>query len=198
MRKLPLVFVTLSFVIAAFSCKKTGDKSDSDWQSAIDSLGDSRKVAYVMDHATPDSVARFICDAALDKAGGCKIDTLAVAAAYAYEHYSDSALMAFSSEFDDYVANRPLPDKMRLYYMAGRTDAHRLGYVLGLEYVSEIREQHKTVDEIRAEIAELKTACGEDSATYVRFVKGFRTVLKADHGSDLPEDVYKAFVDMPE
>lgn len=197
MRILPFAGV-VALVLAAGSCKSGEKGADADWRNVIDTLGDTRKVAYVMEHASPDSVARFICDAALDKAGGCKIDTFAVAAAYAYEHYTDSALMAFSSEFDDYVANRPLPDKMKLYYMAGRADAHRLGYVLGLEYVSEIREQHKTVAEIRAEIAELRNACGEDSSTYVRFVKGFRTVLKADHGRDLPEDVYKAFVDMPD
>lgn len=159
------------------------------------SIGDAGRVAYVMKQVEADSVARFICDAALGKRENARIDTLAVAVAYAYEHYNDSSLIAFSREFDEYSANLPLDDKMRIYMMAGNLDPHGLGYELGLEYVGHIRDKRMTVEQVKKEIEAFKAACANDSDTYVRFMKGFKTVLKIDHGKDLDEKVYQAFID---
>lgn len=161
----------------------------------FDARDDASKVAYMMQTVTPDSVARFICDGALGKIEGAHIDTVAIAVAYAYENYNDSSLMYFSREFDDYSSNLDLPDKMRIYLMAGLSDPKRLGYELGLEYVDHIREERMRVDDVRKEIEAFKTACADDSVTYVRFLKGFKTVLRLDHGKDLPEDIYNAFID---
>lgn len=180
--------------IAAVSC---GSKEEvqKGFPANFGSLDDSGRVAYVMAHAEPDSVARFICDAALGKTAGARIDTLAIAAAYAYEHYNDSALIAFSREFDDYSSNLPLDEKMRIYQMAGNVNPNGLGYELGLEYVAHIREKRMTVDEVKKEIEAFRMACGSDSSTYKRFMKGFRTVLRIDHGMDLDENVYKTFIE---
>lgn len=146
-----------------------------------------------MDNVSPDSVARFICDASLGKVKETKVDTFAIAAAYAYENYNDSSMRIFSEEIDNYSANLPLPEKMRIYYMSGKADPQRMGYQLGLEYVNHIRENRMSVAQINEELSEFRNACAQDSATYKRFMKGFRTVLKIDHGKDLPEEVYKTF-----
>ena len=175
------------------SCGNKENSSADRLPANFDSLGDAAKVAYMMKMVSPDSVARFICDAALRKNKGETIDTLAIAVAYAYENFNDSSLIVFSREFEDYSENLPLSDKMKIYMMAGQTDFKRLGYELGLEYVNHIRESRMSVEDIKREIEEFRKACADDSATYKRFVKGFKTVLKVDHGKDLSEDVYKAF-----
>lgn len=160
----------------------------------FNALPDTAKVAYMMETVGPDSVARFICDAALGKREGLKIDTLTVASAYAYEHYTDSCLVVFSQEIDSYSTNLPLADKMSLYSMAGQEDPQRMGYELGLEYVSYIRDHKMSAEDVKREINAFKTACGEDSLTYIRFIKGFKTVLQADRGKDLSEAIYNEFI----
>lgn len=184
------------FLLAgAVACGSNGKEASGGFPENFASLPDSAKVAYVMKSSSPDSVARFICNAALGRIAEGSIDTLTLASAYAYEHYTDSALLLFSREFDEYSANLPLPEKMRIYYMAGTYDANRMGYELGLEYVNHIRESRMSVDDVKREIAAFKDACSEDSATYKRFMKGFQTVLKIDHGKDLPEEIYQNFAE---
>jgi len=160
------------------------------------SLDDSSQVAFMMKNSTPDSVARFICNASLGKVKSARIDTLAIAVAYAYQNYNDSDLIVFSREFDDFSANLPLNEKMKIYSMAGNIDPQGLGYELGLEYVTHIRENKMSVDDIRTELNAFKEACANDSDMYNRFLKGFKTVLKVDHGKDLPEEVYNAFINL--
>lgn len=178
--------------IAACGSDNAGNKDG--FPENFDSLDDVSKMVFVMKNATPDSVARFLCESSLGHVKDAHIDTLAIAAAYAYEHYNDSDLMVFSQEFDSYSENLPLADKMKIYSMAGTSDPQRLGYELGLEYVSHIRDNRMTVAEITKELSAFKKACANDSDTYVRFLKGFRTVLKVDHGKDLPEEIYNAFI----
>lgn len=190
----PLIAISaLTLLLAA--CGGKSERQAGNLPDDFAALSDGAKVEYMMQQVGADSVARFICNAALGKVDGVRIDTLAIAAAYAYEHYNDSALIVFSQEFDDFSANLPLNEKMKIYSMAGNVNPHGLGYELGLEYVTHIRENRMTVEDIRAELAAFKEACGADSTTYTRFIKGFQTVLKVDHGKDLPEEIYKAFTD---
>lgn len=190
-----LTQTSLAALVMLAACGQKHAGSDGGFPKDFDVRDDISKMAYVMENASPDSVARFLCDASLGRVKGARIDTLAIAAAYAYEHYADSALMEFSSEFDSYSAALPLPDKMKIYSMVGTSDPQRLGYELGLEYVSSIRDQRKSVDDIRRELEAFRVACENDTDTYVRFIKGFKTVLKVDRGKDLPEAVYNAFID---
>lgn len=157
-------------------------------------LPDTAKVAYMMMNVSPDSVARFICDAALGRYPKARIDTFAIATAYAYQNYADTALISFSQELDYYAANLPLADKMKIYAMGGQSNPQGLGYEMGLEYVNYIRENKMSVEDVKREIEAFKTACGEDSLTYQRFVKGFKTVLNVDRGKDLPEKIYEVFI----
>ncbi len=183
------------FLLIAISCGRGNDGQTSSFPQNFNTFSDNQMVEFMMKNASPDSVARFICNSALGKVEAGRIDTLTVAAAYAYEHYADSALIAFSKEFDSFSSTLPLADKMKVYAMAGELDPQRLGYQLGLEYVSHIRDSKMKVEDVRAEIDAFKAACADDSLTYIRFMKGFRTVLRADHGKDLPEAIYKAFAE---
>lgn len=188
-----LLFSAAAFFFAA--CSGSNKDKHEVFPENFNSLHDAAKVAFLMKNASPDSVARFICDASLGKIPKAKIDTLAIASAYAYENYRDSDLLVFSKELDDYSANLPLDEKMKIYMMSGTIDPQGLGYELGLEYVDHIREEKMTVDEIKKELDAFKKACADDSTTYVRFLKGFKTVLRIDHGKDLREDIYKHFID---
>lgn len=159
-------------------------------------MADVVQVKYMMDNATPDSVARFICLAALGEVPGARIDTLPMASLYAYENYRDTALTAFSDEYDRFSMSLPLPKKMKIFSMAGTIDPQGLGYDLGLHYVDQIREKGMTLAEVKEELAEFKKACAQDPATYERFMKGFKVVLELDHGKDLSQDIYKEYTDI--
>lgn len=185
----------LSAALLLTCCGGNSHTAERQWPADFNLRDDAAKVDYMMKQVSPDSVARFICDGALGKIGGVKIDTIAIAVAYAYENYNDSSLMTFSREFDDYSSNLDLSDKMMIYLMAGLSDPKRLGYELGLEYVDHIREDSMKVADVKKEIEAFKTACADDSVTYIRFLKGFKTVLRLDHGKDLPEEIYTAFID---
>lgn len=186
--------ISLAFMLLSGACHRNGEAAAGMSSADFNSSDDTTKVAYMMKSVSPDSVARFICDASLGKLPDVTLDTFAIAAAYAYENYNDSSLRIFSEEIDSYSANLPLPEKMKIYFMAGKSDPQRMGYQLGLEYVNHIRENRMSVEEISKEIAAFKAACADDSVTYNRFIKGFHTVLKLDHGKDLQEEVYEAFI----
>ncbi|MBD5358478.1 MAG: hypothetical protein HDR88_16075 [Bacteroides sp.] len=160
----------------------------------FNSRDDASKVDYMMKQVSPDSVARFICNGALGKINGIRIDTIAIAVAHAYANYNDSSLILFSREFDDYSSNLELADKMRIYLMSGLSDPKRLGYELGLEYVDHIRADSMQVKDVKEELEAFKAACSDDTLTYVRFIKGFKTALRLDHTRDLSEEIYNAFI----
>lgn len=159
-------------------------------------LTDEQKVEYMMKNATPDSVARFICRASLGEIKGVKIDTLANATLYAYEHYKDDDLQTFSQALTSFAEELPLSKRMRLLQLEAEQDPTGLGYQLGLEYVNDIRMNKKNAAAIEKEIAELKKECQknpEDSATFTRFTKGFKVALDLDGSSDIPAQIYDKY-----
>lgn len=175
-------------------CGVKTEKVQQQLPTDFNSRDDASKVDYMMKQVSPDSVARFICDGALGKIQGITIDTIAIAVAYAYENYNDSSLILFSREFDDYSSNLDLADKMRIYLMSGMSDPKRLGYELGLEYVDHIRTDSMQVKDVQTELEAFKVACADDTLTFVRFLKGFKTALRLDHSRDLSEEIYNAFI----
>ncbi len=60
--------------------------------------------------------------------------------------------------------------------------------------MASIRDGNKSAADVEAELKEFRKACGNDTAMYRRFIVGFHTVLKVDHGTDVPEDIYRKFV----
>ncbi|MDE5843385.1 MAG: hypothetical protein K2H35_06590, partial [Muribaculaceae bacterium] len=159
-------------------------------------MSDAEKVAYVMKSATPDSVARFICRASLGDIEGVRIDTLANATLYAYETYKDADLQSFAQAYDSFAESLPLDRKMKLRKLAAEQDPMGLGYELGLEYVNRIRMDRKSAASVEAEINALKKVCSEnpdDSATFTRFMKGFKVALTMDGGADIPLEIYHKY-----
>lgn len=189
-----LVVLLPAAAILLPACSGGGKNEKEGFPEGFNSRSDREKVSYVMEHASPDSVARFICMAALGKVPGVKIDTVAMATLYAYENYKDSTLALFSSEYDSFSSSLPLADKMRLYKLVGEIDPQGLGYDLGLHYVDRIREKKMTVDQVKQEIEALRKACADDSDTFTRFLVGFKTVLGVDRGKDLSPEIYEAFI----
>ncbi|MDE7080755.1 MAG: hypothetical protein K2O78_03780 [Muribaculaceae bacterium] len=159
-------------------------------------MDDAAKVEYMMKTVVPDSVARFICNAALGHLGNVGIDTLSMASLYAYEHYKDDELQSFQAAYDAYSENLPLNEKMKLRKLAAQDDPDRLGYNLGLEYVSDIREGRKTAAEVESEIAAMQQVCAanpEDSLTFRRFIKGFQIALDKDGAEGIPKEIFEKY-----
>ena len=85
---------------------------------------------------------------------------------------------------------------MKIYAQAGIEDPQGLGYRLGLEYLSTIRDNHLDVKAIKQELEAFRKACANDTDTYRRFMIGFRTVLKVDSGRDVSREVYDTFTNL--
>lgn len=189
--KLALALGVTSCILA--SCKGKGG-NDGEFPDDFATMNDAGKVAFVMRHAEPDSVARFIIDASLGRVEEVKIDTFANATLYAYEHYRGTELDKFAIEFESYRENLSLPDKMKVLAMAGEVNPDNMGFQLGLEYVARIRDKKMSVADVEKEIKAFQDACKDNPQTYERFMTGFRTVLELDRGKDLDEKVYQRFM----
>ena len=189
-----IIFLSVIVAVLVTSCGGKNRKEESKFPEKFNLISDSQRIDYMIENASPDSVARFIVLAALGKIEGAKIDSLGIATSYAYEVYSGSELDRFGEEYDQFVNSLPLADKMKIYVMAGVEDPQGLGLQLGLEYMQAIRENNLSVQDVEKEINVFKEACGEDSATYKRFIIGFRTVLAVDSGRDMPKDIYDRFI----
>lgn len=172
-------------------------KGNGNFPSDFESIGDAARIEYMMKHVEPDSVARFLVDVSLGRVEGARIDTLPTAVLYCYEHYKDDDLASFSNQFDIYTQSLPLPERMKIYSLAGQIDPQQLGYQLGLEYVNTIRNRKMTPDQVAEEIKEFKKACATDTATYRRFVQGFKVVLGMERNGISPE-VYNKFINLSE
>lgn len=194
-RFIPIAVIALLLLIPACGGK---DKNDNAFPDGFASLSDEQKVIYMMEHASADSVARFIIYASLGKIEGIKIDTLNNASLKAYETYTDTALQTFSWEFDRVAEELPLHDKMRLRALVGAEDPQGLGLTLGLEYMNQIRVKDLSADEVLKELQELKKASADDPDIYARFLIGFRTVLRYDKNSDMPKEIYSKFLNFDE
>ena len=182
--------------VAVMSLSSCGGKgaSEKDYPENFKSIGDAGRVQYMLNRVPADSVARFVIYGALGRNPGAPIDTLAIATNHAYEHLKGDDLDKFSTEYDAVVESLPLGDKMKIYQLGGTEDPQGLGYKLGLEYMTSIRDGNKSVADIEKELKEFKKVCGADTAMYRRFIIGFHTVLEVDHGTDVSEDVYRKFV----
>ncbi|MDE6023568.1 MAG: hypothetical protein K2G13_08720 [Muribaculaceae bacterium] len=192
---IPLALMSLIIALSACGGKS---KSDNDFPEGFDKLSDQQKVAYMMQHASADSVARFIIYAALGKIDGVHIDTLNNATLKAYEAYTDTALQSFSWEFDRLAEELPLHQKMKLRALVGAEDPQGLGLTLGLEYLNQIRLKGMTADQVLEELTALKKESKDDPDLYARFLIGFRTVLRYDRNSDMPKEIYTKFLNFDE
>ncbi len=180
-------------ITALCGCKNGNDRA-SGLPENFATIGDAGRVQYVASRVAPDSLARFIIYGALGRNPGAPIDSIAIATNFAYERLKGDDLDKFSGEYDAVVEGLPLGDKMKIYKLGGSEDPQGLGYRLGLEYMTSIRDGNKSVADIERELKEFKKVCGQDTAMYRRFLIGFRTVLEVDRGTDVSEEIYNKFV----
>ena len=195
MKELRIAFVAILSVLAV-GCKKKGGDGTNGFPANFMTMRDSERLEYMMRRVDPDSVARFLCYSYLGRVPGSKIDTLAVAHLYACDKYRGEDFEKYITSFEAAVNELPLCDKMHTQLALGTSDTLSVGYDLGLGYVSQIRTRGLTQKDIDADIDNLRKACGTDTATYTRFVKGFKTALQADRGKDLPNDIYSRYINL--
>lgn len=191
MKKHSVTIALLALILASCGGQH---KKGTGYPENFKSIGDEGRVEYMIRNAPVDSVARFIIYGALGRNPDAPVDTLAIATNYAYEVLTGDSLVKFSTEYESLLDSLPLGDKMKVYMLAGVEDPQRLGYELGLTYMTSIRDKSLTVGQIENELKEFKKACANDTATYRRFLIGFRTVLKLDHDIDVPDEVYRKFI----
>lgn len=192
-RLLYLLIAAASAILV--SCGGRGNGTDL--PDDFNQMGDAAKVDWLISQkVAPDSVARFICRAALGEIEGARIDTMANAVLYAFDRYHDDDLAQFSAAYDDFKGSQPLDKKMRIYLISGETDSLGVGYQLGLEYVAQIRENHLSADQAQKQIDALRKVCASSPDIYTRFVKGFRLALEADKGKDLNPEIYNRFINL--
>lgn len=192
MKKYLSALVLSALLFGACSKSKT---EQSVYPANFKQIGDAARVDFVIAHSSPDSVARFIIFGALGRNPEAPVDSLPLATTHAYEVLKGDAIDRFAIVYDSLVNAQPLPEKMKLYKLgAGSEDSQKLGYMLGLDYMNSIRDHSMSVKQVEEELKEFRKVCGSDTATYRRFLIGFKTVLKADHDLDVPEDIYRNFI----
>ena len=190
-----VALIVMCWIAVGFSgCKK---KEEANLPSSFSSLSTDEKMEYLMKNLPPDSVAIFICDAAMGKNNDSRIE-LGEAVAYAYNNYKEADQITFDEAFNRYGEKLPLYEKNKFYNLANLMDPDVFGYEIGLKYVGTIREESKTVKEVKEEVDRFMKECKNDPETYKRFMKGFKEALQYDRGHDLDEQIYTQFISYPD
>ncbi|MDE6867298.1 MAG: hypothetical protein K2J23_07880 [Muribaculaceae bacterium] len=188
--------LTLLLLSLLAGCGKNDKKQEAGFPADFNSLSDSQKVAFVMRTSTPDSVARFVMEAAMGRKKDITIDSLGVAELYVYSNYDSDKQIIYAEEAGRIKDNFSLSDQMYLFKKGSTEDPVVFGLNLGLAYLSRVREHNLSVSDIDKEIKDFKKACGSDTATYRRFVTGFTEALRQDKDKDLNSDIYNRFINM--
>lgn len=193
MRMAALSLVTL--IVLVCSCGKDGSVNKK-LPTDFSQMTDRQKMDWVMKNLRPDSAARFLGRVALGEEKNVKLDTFATSLLYLYDSYREENLEIFTASFESFKKSLPLDRKMKLYLISGDFDTLNMGYQLGLEYVARIRDYNLKVSDIEREMNDLRKACdaARDTATFLRFSKGFELALREDSGKDLSSEVYHRFI----
>ncbi len=200
MKKFCLWLSGLVLALLSSACSGAGKDGNRDLPKDFQGRSDEQKVAYMMEAVEPDSVARFIVYSSLSSDPEVRIGSLSSAYNYAYQHYQNMGdrQEKFILEFEQLSGELPLDERMRLMKAAGQEDSLGLGLRLGIEYFKALREKKMTLQQVDGEIAAFRRACGNDTATYVRFVKGFKAALNTDGGRSVDRAVYAKYAAYPE
>ncbi|MDE6716830.1 MAG: hypothetical protein K2J70_01440 [Muribaculaceae bacterium] len=183
-------------MLAMTGCGKKGAESDSGFPKDFAKLSDTEKVAYVMRTSSPDSVARFVIEAALGQKKGLRIDTLAIAEDYAMTNYTGEKLEDYIRESTRLKEEITLSQRFILFNRVKTNDPVSFGLELGLGYLSRVREKNLSAKDVEKEIEDFRKVCGEDTATYRRFVTGFTEALRLDKDKDVKKEIYEKFINL--
>lgn len=171
------VMITAVTGIVSVSCGGKNSSSDGNGMPGANAT-DREKVEYVARMYGPDSLARFICYAALDKSPDGHIDSLAMAQVYALELYAaeEDKVVKFSRTFEETVENLPLTDAYRLTKMTGTLDETQMPLDLGLHYGARVRREKLEPARVKADTTALARMV--EPHFFQLFVEAFETAMK--------------------
>lgn len=186
--------LAISLLLLGAGCSK---KSAVNIPDNFKTLSTDDQMAFLMSQVTPDSVAKFICNAAMGKVYNVRME-LQPALLYAYDKYNEDDLVKFELALEQFQDGLPLHEKVRITKLLGIQDPDQYSYDLGLSYVGMIRVERKNIKEISEELAKLQKECQTDPDFYKRFMKGFKTALNYDRHHDLDDNIYLKFISYPD
>lgn len=177
-------------------CKHRSEEGNAAFPADFNKKTDQEKVAFVMRTSTPDSVARFVMNAALGNIQGVTVDSLSMAELYIISNYDSQKQMEYVEETARIKDGLSLAQQMKLFKKGSSDDPIVFGLDLGLNYLSRVRERSLSAKDIEKEIKEFKKECGNDTTTYRLFTKGFTEALRQDKDKDVDKDIYQRFINL--
>lgn len=135
-----------------------------------------------------DSLARYVCQLALsDKSP--RIDNIGDVEMFIYNVKGEKEFETYTLAKEDYITSMSLANKLRLMRKNVMIDPEVIGYTLGAQYVSATIEKRLKIGQVDREIAEFRQMCGDDDATFQRFLKGYAAGIKASSPGQIPADI---------
>lgn len=184
----------LSVVMCMLLCACNGKDSDNSTMAGLprdfSSKPDSTKVHMLLDNGMPlDSLAVYVCKAAVGDIQGVSINDFASIDAYIYAAKGEKEYEVYALAFDECKKQLSLVKKLRLYKKNALEDPDKIGYQLGLQYVNDVIYNKLTIGKVDREIADFRRACGDDEDTYNRFLKGFAVGISTRTPGEVPQDI---------
>lgn len=189
MKKL-LLFAAVAAMMMGACGKK--ESVEVDEMAKFKDMTDIQRAEYLMHQMPPDSLAQSFINSVLGRSE-YKFDTIANVYLYYLENLKNDSASQFTQEYDTYIQTLPLADKLKVYKATASEDETKLGYKLGLEYVSVIRENNMTSQQVEKELQAFRQVCDTDTSMYKRVIKGFQVALEADRGKDVSSEIYNRF-----
>lgn len=196
------ILTALSLVIICFLAGCKGNNSIDSTTAAMPknfgTLPDSTKVKLLLEQQISlDSLAGYICRAAAEDIPGVKIESLADVEAEIYSLKGERDFSVYMLAFDECKHKLPLVKKLNVYSKNTLEGEDMLGYRLGLEYVNDVMQRKLTIGKVDKEIAEFRSACGDDEDTYKRFLKGFATALQTRKPGEVSAEIISQYGTAP-
>lgn len=188
--------LVLATLVVAVACKKNEvqDATMAHVTQEIKNRPDSLKVRSMLDaRMSMDSIAVLVTNIAVGDVPGVTIDNLADIDSYLYMNRSEKDYEVYTLAMDSYAKTLPLSKRFRFYKKSPLIDKDKMGYQLGLEYVSEVMDRKLTIGKVDNEIAEFRRECGEDEDTYNRFLKAFKVGLETRSPDEVPAEILQNY-----
>ena len=189
------ICLLFALVILLTGCGSKSESADG-LPSDFDSLTAKERMEYLVNHKSPEEVARYICDAALENDGKAFIGPTE-ARAYAYEHYNDEQIGLFEQEIAKYMTELPIDERMRFTMIGGLEDMDAYSLEIGLTYVNDIRDKKKNISKIEEELYNLRVQCADHPEYYSEFMKGFKQALEL-YRQNVDQNIYLHFISYPD
>ena len=185
-----ILLVAVAVVMVSLSSCKSDSATTSRMSKDFAASADTVKVRMLIESGMPmDSLAMYLCKAAIGEVKGVSINNFSDVDAYIYMNRGEKEYELYALAMDDYTKQLPLVSKLKLYKKSALVDPDKAGYQLGLEYVNDVMDKKLKIGQVDREIADFRQACGEDEDTYNRFLKGFALGISTRAAGEIPQEV---------